>query len=322
MVTLNATNYYGDFGGTTFVGGNATLAIPTITNKLVACPIGYTDVVTLGDGGDIFRGTLLLTGTESFYNTDRTLSVSGLYSNGSGGAIGVQNAGTKLYWSGQIVGGGSLIKTGAGTLELSNENNYVGGTYVEEGLLRVGRSGEAILAGTDVTVSAGATFEIGPGVENNDFARLGKVILNGGTFRTVGNPGISLAFYINGLEMNGGTLEMLSGFGPELLTLYGPITSDSSSTTAILTSGTNCFLRTALLSQPMIVNKGSTPSGIDLDAGILFYPAGSNWVKSGAGTMRLTNLNNYADFVVQEGALRVDDVSDGVGPLGSGGAHA
>ena len=82
-----------------------------------------------------------MTGTNPSYHTDRGVTILGTYGSNSGGAIGVQNAGTTLTWAGRIVdlgAGGSLIKTGAGTLVLTNfDNNYTGGTYVEGGTLTV-----------------------------------------------------------------------------------------------------------------------------------------------------------------------------------------
>ena len=78
----------------------------------------------------------MLTGANAAYSTDRGVTLNGSYYNALGGAIGVQNYGTTLTWNGQITGSGSLIKTGAGTLTLTNtSNNYTGSTFVEEGTL-------------------------------------------------------------------------------------------------------------------------------------------------------------------------------------------
>src|SRR5438270_11205856 len=62
------------------------------------------------------------------------------------------------------------------------------------------------------------------------------------------------------------------------------------------------------------VDAGSTPSGIDLDAGIILSNSSSvgldpTFIKAGLGTMRLTNPANTANFSITQGSLRVDDVA-------------
>src|SRR5205823_582958 len=132
-LTLGATNTY---TGPTNVAMNAVLAIPTIADRTVACPVGTASnegaapTIVLGNG--VSRGTLLLTGIDA--STDRNVSLSGTYPNG--GAIGVSNPTTKLTLTGQVSGSGSLIKNGPGTLTLLNQtNNYTGGAYIEAGTL-------------------------------------------------------------------------------------------------------------------------------------------------------------------------------------------
>jgi autotransporter-associated beta strand protein len=144
-LTLSANNTY---SGWTFVDDNAVLAVPTIGSAGAggaSSPLGASSNAAgnlrLGSSA---RGTLVLIGTGA-YSTDRGLTVSGLYSSGAGGAIGVANGATTLSWGGQITSAantGSFIKTGAGTLVLySPSNNYAGGTYIEAGTLRLGVGG-------------------------------------------------------------------------------------------------------------------------------------------------------------------------------------
>ena len=129
LTVLSNNNY----SGATFVGYGGILAIPTIANGGAASPIGTSssDLTNLllgyaiGFGG---RGDLMLTGTAAAYSTDRGATVRGFYNFGDGGgAIGVQNAGTTLTWNGPITGPGELIKSGAGTLVLTNTANNLPG---------------------------------------------------------------------------------------------------------------------------------------------------------------------------------------------------
>ena len=139
ILALTANNTY--TGATTIIAG-ATISVPTMTNGGTASPLGASSSavgnLNLGSAaaGHAF---LLLSGTNATYSTDRGVTIAGLYANGSGGAIAVQNAATALTWTGQITGSGSLIKTGAGTLVLTNTaNNYAGGAIVEGGVLAAG----------------------------------------------------------------------------------------------------------------------------------------------------------------------------------------
>ena len=129
MTVLTNNNY----SGATFVGYQGVLAIPTIANGGAASPIGTSSSdpanlvlgYAIGFGG---RGDLMLTGTAATYSTDRGATVRGFYNFGDGGgAIGVQNAGTTLTWNGPITGPGELIKSGAGTLVLTNTTNSLPG---------------------------------------------------------------------------------------------------------------------------------------------------------------------------------------------------
>ena len=63
------------------------------------------------------------------------------------------NAGAAITLSGVLSGEGSLTKTGAGTLELNNNNTYSGGTTVEEGTLVARRDGA--LGSGKVSVTGG-----------------------------------------------------------------------------------------------------------------------------------------------------------------------
>src|SRR5947209_9035432 len=101
------------------------------------------------------------------------------------------------------------------------------------------------------------------------------------------------------------------------------ITTAASGTTAIwngANSGASRIQNDTANPMTITVAAGSTPSGIDLDAGIILSSGGTNatFVKTGPGTMRLTNTGNTAGITVSQGVLRADDVStNGVGVLGN-----
>ena len=100
------------------------------------------------------------------------------------------------------------------------------------------------------------------------------------------------------------------------------VTTNASATTATLIGSNiasgNCQLLNDAgnVSMPITVAAGTTPNGIDLDAGLILACRSStaSFEKLGAGTMRLTNPLNTANLNVTQGALRVDDMA----ALGSG----
>jgi trimeric autotransporter adhesin len=90
--------------------------------------------------------------------------------------------GDKTVVSGVVSGSStsSLIKTGAGTLEVSNANTYSGGTIVSQGTLLVTNSSGSGTGSAGVSVSSGATLG-GSGTVS------GATTLNGGTIGSAGN---------------------------------------------------------------------------------------------------------------------------------------
>ncbi|MGK9286653.1 autotransporter-associated beta strand repeat-containing protein [Sinorhizobium meliloti] len=113
-------------GRTTLQGGN--LSVDCFRNGGEASGIGASssDATNL-----VFNnGSLVYTGGS--VTTDRGFQLLG----GTGG-IGV-NAGTTMEFMGNIIGGGSFRKDGAGTLVLSGTNTSTGNTQVTAGILRAG----------------------------------------------------------------------------------------------------------------------------------------------------------------------------------------
>jgi len=131
--------------GYTFFTGSSTADRATIVSDAG----GWVDISSLAASG-VSIGSLSGDGTVSL--GAKALTLGGLGKNDTiGGAIE----------DGGVVGGvgGSIIKTGAGTLTLNGVNTYTGLTRVEGGKLIVGddRHAEAVLAGA-VNVNAGGTL--------------------------------------------------------------------------------------------------------------------------------------------------------------------
>lgn len=217
-----------------------------------------------------------------------------------------------------ITGANGLTKNGGGGLVLAPaadaSNEYSGTTLVNSGTLRLGAGG-GIPTNGHITVAAGAIFDIS-NVSNTRATTIGTLALAGGTFRV---PTGSGDYHLRTLEFTGGSADFTgtTDFKLRFVAAGTAIRTNPASTSATWTNaGTSRVLNDFTAGLAIDVAAGSTASGIDLDAGVIFSGAGvsGNFNKTGSGTLRLTNPANTAHFDVQAGTLRVDDLA----ALGSG----
>lgn len=154
--------------------GNSTAGNAAITNNANGRVDFSTSTGPLGDG---LLSAGSIAGAGEFFLGDTTLTVGG--NNASTEVSGViSDCGATGFSCGAFTAGGTLVKTGAGTLTLSGANSYTGGTRIDGGLLVVNGSVAA-----PTTVNAGATLG-GSGT-------LGDVTVNsGGTLAPGNSPGI------------------------------------------------------------------------------------------------------------------------------------
>lgn len=132
-VTLFGTNTY--TGGTAINGG--VLALGT------AGALGTTGTISFGGG------TLQ-------YSASNTTDYSPRFSTAANQAYSVDTNGQSVtYASALASSGGSLRKSGAGTLTLTGNNTYAGGTIVSGGVLQIGASNTLADSGA-VTLSGGS----------------------------------------------------------------------------------------------------------------------------------------------------------------------
>jgi autotransporter-associated beta strand protein len=203
-----------------------------------------------------------------------------------------------------IAGVGSLTKLGTGSLTLNNAgNSYSGGTVVSEGRLMLG-AGAAIPAGTDVTVSAGAEFNTG-GLSNAVATAVNTLTLDGGTLRV---PSGSGDYYVNQVQMNGGSVDFTGSTAFGLHVLSAGITVNPGTSTWI-GDGTSRILNDTAGPLPISVFAGGV-----LNAGIILSNGGANpeFTLSGGGAVRLMNTGNTANITVALTAYS-NDLSTNVG---------
>lgn len=190
QLDLNGNNQTVEtFSGGGASGGNIALGSGTLTMKSTQIHQTGGAIDSFIYGGAISGGgaltldstvsvpadisPLILTGANLF--TGLTHVVRGGFAVGNGGATGslagdVQveagwgitfhyGAGANVTYPGQITGGGSLAKAGAGTLTLSGASSHSGGTALDGGIIKL--IDGAVLPGP-ITAAAGTTLLLSP----------------------------------------------------------------------------------------------------------------------------------------------------------------
>ncbi|NII55029.1 autotransporter-associated beta strand repeat-containing protein [Luteibacter sp. SG786] len=254
--TLTLSNGANDFIGPVTVS-NGLLSTGTLANGGTASGIG---AATSDPANLVLQtgGGLQYTGATT--STDRGFTLAG-----GQGHVDVSQAATTLTDSGTVVGGGTLVKDGAGILVLSGANTYTGGSTVTAGTLQAG-SATAFGGSGPVTVNAGATLDASTfkvtigglnGAGNVTLGTGGGLVINGnGTFSgAIGGPGSVTVV---------GHSEVMNGCGSS----YTGATTLSSATIS-----TDCLANGGQASG--IGASGSAPANLTLSSGTLIYTGGS-----------------------------------------------
>ncbi len=181
VMSLGGTN---SFSGQLAVE-SGTMSIATINNAGVSGRLGQSGLgVILGAaGGQV--GTLQFTGGAASSTKSFTMA-----SGGTGG-FQVSNGGTTLTLSGLIGGGGGLIKSGAGSLALTNgSNSYSGGTEISGGSLVVTSDGQlgavpSVASGSNIRISNGGTLVLSDASNNVSLAANRGITLGEGVQKLV-----------------------------------------------------------------------------------------------------------------------------------------
>lgn len=235
----------------------------------------------------IFMNGLLL-GTSG--SGDRSIIVN----NGSA-AVDARITGDITSSSGSF----ALSKSGAGTLELTGNNNYASATWIHNGVLRIG---------TTTALSANANIVMNGGILELGAADLAINLGTGaGQIQAWGTN--SLAFSAAGafrnLTLNGAATTFRWGFdydGTKSLVL-----SSASSDATINFTNAISLGNTGPTTRVIRVNNGSASVDARLSGVISQDKQMHGITKTGAGTLELTAANIYTDMtVVQEGTLHIN----------------
>src|SRR5262245_59626226 len=213
--------------------------------------------------------------------------------------------GSNTTVSGTISGSGSLVKEGEGTLTLSGNNSYTGGTLVNEGTLAVGSS-TALGTGTlflaeETTLQAAANW-----------LKLTNVIqlLGDATVDTQSNT-LTLAGSISGT----GGLEKI-GSGTLILTGVSTYTGDTEVNEGVLRVDGSLVSVVSVNAGGTLMGTG-TIGGLEVGSGGIVAPGGPSWI----GTLRVAgdvsfdegsiyrvkaNAAGQSDKIIATGAASID----------------
>ncbi|KDC57177.1 autotransporter outer membrane beta-barrel domain-containing protein [Bordetella bronchiseptica] len=252
-----------------------------------------------------------------------TLAASASFSSARGVTVGAGNGamsvanGASLDWQGLIGGTGALIKEGAGTLVLGNDNQYAAGTVVNAGTVQVARDAnlgavagavalnDARLASTGTfstaraaTLTGNGTFDTADGTTLDwagDIGGAGALVKEGlGTLVLDGDNQ-----YAGGTTVNAGTVQVARDAN---LGAAGGAVRLQGATLASTASFASARTLTLGAAGGTFATLGATTLG--WDAAI---DGAGGLTKTGAGDLVLSRANTYAGpTLIKEGRLAVN----------------
>jgi len=329
MVTLAGSNNY---TGTTTIG--TTNALNWWNNT------GANPTLRLGNSNAMTAGGALAFGTSPSNNT-ATLDLNG-FSASVGGLSGASNAritntasgaatltlapsSSNSTYAGTIANGSgaiSLVKNGAGTQTLTANNTYTGATTINAGTLMLSNSGSLYNNGTGagaIAVNNGGTLFF------NRQDTFGNADTYNPTAITVNSGGLiqNGAFFNNlfNLTLNGGELRANggSGSGWGAYELSGTVTVGGTNASLITANTSVNSSNSVLLSRAgtttFNVANATADAAPDLLVGARLTDANgnvANLLKTGAGTMLLSNNNTYTGTTTVSGGTLMMGVNNAI----------
>ena len=208
----------------------STLGVATVTMNSAA--LNFSDFssggqasVTLNNGALQFNNYILPGTTIGSLAGSGTVNLTDISNAGKSLTIGGNNQSTTF--SGQIFGRGSIVKEGSGTLTLTGNNAFQGGTTINAGTLAVNGSLASLvivgnggnLSGTGLLNNVIVNGAISPGNSIGTINVTGNYIQNpGSTYQVEVGSQSDLIRIFGGATINGGTVAVQAGAGARATT--------------------------------------------------------------------------------------------------------
>ncbi|QIF03993.1 autotransporter-associated beta strand repeat-containing protein [Roseimicrobium sp. ORNL1] len=299
--------------GKTTLSGNNTNFDGTISVAAGTLVVGTVNALGSQTGGTVIDlgATLEVNGnslTENFQingGTLRNTVGTGAILNGSvalsgGGIFHVDDSAVRLTITTAITGSGGLNKTGAGTLVLTGNNTYAGGTTISNGILQVGATGGALPSG-DIHFAPGefdtATLTIlraDPITIANNITSSGlgvNAIIIG--VNGAASPSSTVTFsgnntFTGNVTVNGGTLKITNNSALGTGTKTVRVASNALPSLVLDGTAGNINLAAGITYQVSSDGSGSTAGGIVSVAGNNTINGVISMINGGGGNARIS----------------------------------
>lgn len=269
-------------------GANGYSGTTTLSSGLLSLGVAEIEGTSGPLGTNTAVGAIVLSGGTLQYTASNQFDYSSRFSTAAGQQYAADTNGQAVTWATALgSSGGSLTKSGAGLLTLTNANTYDGGTTIAGGTLQLGNGSTTGSVAGDITNNAMLAFN------RSDSFTFAAVISGSGGVTKAGAGTLTLTnanTYTAPTIVSAGTLAL--GDGGTTGSLAGPIAL--SNTTAL------------------VVNRSN-----DLTLGEVISGSGS-LTKQGPGTLTLTAANTFVGTTtISAGTLAL---SGGNNRLATGGA--
>ena len=200
----------------------------TLANATVTKNGGALNFLNTSSGG---QASVTLNGNGRLQFSNYTLpgtTIGSLSGAGTVNLTDISNAQTKSLtiggnnqsttFSGQIVGGGSIVKAGSGTLVLTGDNTYSGGTTINTGTLQIGNGGTTGSVAGNIVNNAALAFN------RSDDVTYGGVISGTGSLTQAGPGQLTLTgnnTFTGGTTVNAGRLAVNGSLASGVAVLGG-----------------------------------------------------------------------------------------------------